>query len=287
MVWLFRLLRVEQWYKNVLVFVPLIFSLSLGNIDLVFLSILGFFALCALSSSYYIINDIVDKDKDSFHPEKKDRPIASGKISIHNALMISAALLFASLLGGFLLSPIFALLMTLQFSLSLIYTFHIRKIIFADIILISINFVIRATAGAFIIDRPLSYWVILCAFFISLFLLGLKRKTECSIKQVEKYRSYLSQNDGKIFLSISIMSIACTIIFFSIYSIIYEKPMLLISLPISVYLALSFIMSSESNPLEVRNPEKFIFKPRNLALIVTWIVIVVCAFYTPALLNIR
>ena len=138
-----KLLRVEQWYKNVVIFIPIIFSFNLFNPGLFFLTILGLVSLCFISSSYYIINDIVDLEKDKNHPEKKNRPLASGRINIFLGLFISLVFLNLSLVLAYFLSPFFLLAVLSLFVVSNFYNFYIRNIAFLDIIFISVNFVIR------------------------------------------------------------------------------------------------------------------------------------------------
>ena len=163
-----KLLRVEQWYKNLVIFIPLIFSFNLFNLNLFILSFFGFISLCFISSSYYIINDIKDIEKDKYHPEKKNRPLASGKINKPFALLISVILFVDAILIAYSLSLYFLGAVLVLFMFSQAYNFGLRNIIFLDIILISTNFVIRAISGIFIIDTPVSYWVILTTFLISM-----------------------------------------------------------------------------------------------------------------------
>lgn len=146
---LLSLLRIRQWYKNSLVFLPLFFSGMLLEYS-IYPYILGFFILGLTSSSYYIINDIVDKKNDKVHPEKKHRPIASGHISIPLASTILVLLLAISFSLSILLGPGFFLFNMLLFSSTIIYIFLIKQVAFLDILLLSINFVIRAVSGAFI-----------------------------------------------------------------------------------------------------------------------------------------
>ena len=88
----FKLFRVNQWYKNIVIFIPLFFSLQLFNKDLFLNTLIGFFSLCFISSSGYIINDFSDIKKDKHHPEKKNRPLVSKKIKIPVALILSMIL---------------------------------------------------------------------------------------------------------------------------------------------------------------------------------------------------
>ena len=275
----FKLLRVEQWYKNIVIFIPIIFSLNFLNGKYLLLTILGFLSLCFLSSSYYIINDIVDLEKDKNHPEKKKRPLALGIISKKSAGIISLILFFISIIIGYFLSIYFFYLLIVLFSLSQLYTFYIRKIEFLDIIVISINFVIKAVCGAFIINVPSSYWVILCIFFISLFLVSLKRSSETALKNVEKYRSSIKPADKIIFDNLSIVSLVCTFVFFCIYSILHNKPGLLLGLPLSLYIVFDYLKSTHNNPDIARNPEKFIFNKKTIIVFILWGLITIISFY--------
>ena len=104
---LLKLLRVHQWYKNLVVYLALIFSNLLFDSRLFLLTTLGLISLCLISSSNYIINDILDKKRDLQHPEKKLRPIASGEVTIYKALLISIILIIISFLLAYKLSLIF------------------------------------------------------------------------------------------------------------------------------------------------------------------------------------
>lgn len=276
---LLKLLRVKQWYKNSVIFISIIFSFNLFNKNLILLSFFGFISLCFISSSFYIINDIVDRKKDRHHPEKKDRPIASKKIGIPLALVSSFVLFGASLLIAYNLSVFFLYSILALFILSLIYSCCVRKILFLDIIFISINFVIRAVSGTFIIDYPVSFWVILSTFFISVFLVSGKRIAELDLAQIGEYRSVYDKSSRKALEYLMILSLTNVFVFFSIYSILTERPALLISLPLALYIAISFFNEIYKNPFLIRNPEKFISKDKNLLAILIWLVILIDALY--------
>ena len=281
----FRLLRVEQWYKNIIIFISLIFSFNLFNKELFISIFLGFISLCLISSSYYIINDLNDIKKDKSHPEKKKRPLASGKIKYSTAILISFILLNISLLMAYNLSKMFLLMISLLFLLSQIYTFFIRNTAFLDIIFISTNFVIRAISGTFIIQSPVSSWVILSTFFLSSFLVSSKRTIEISSNFSKEYRKSYGPEDKKVLEVLSMMSITLVFVFFSVYSVLNENPLLLLSLPVAIYIILLFFRESHLNPEKIRNPEKFILEKRTLIAIIIWLIIVVSVFYGPNLLE--
>lgn len=139
-----RLLRTGQWYKNLLIFAPLLFAQNvLAPLELG----LAFLGFCALSSFTYICNDWLDREKDRLHPTKKDRPLASGKVSGKSASVIAMALLLfvgwtMSTLGLFYTSVLLSYLV-----LTTLYSFGLKNIPLLDIFLITANFILRASAG--------------------------------------------------------------------------------------------------------------------------------------------
>ncbi|GAB4300829.1 MAG: decaprenyl-phosphate phosphoribosyltransferase [Ignavibacteriaceae bacterium] len=176
-----KLFRVNQWIKNSFVFVPLVFSQNLFNKTLFFPTLYGFIIFCLTSSVVYIINDIIDAGEDRQHPVKKNRPVASGKISVRSAL-ISA--LFPSafvIITVFSYPLLFGLSVLTFFLLNVLYSFFLKKIVILDVFSIAAGFALRVLAGAFVIDVTISSWLILTTMFISLFLGVMKRHSEISL----------------------------------------------------------------------------------------------------------
>jgi len=274
-----ELLRVTQWYKNVVVFIPLIFSLHLFSVKLFVINLLGFFVLSFISSSYYIINDLKDIEKDKHHPEKYKRPIVSGKIPKSVAVLLSL-LLFVNALGlALYLSLEFFMFVLLLFLSSQLYNFVLREIAFFDIIIISINFIIRTVSGIFLLKIPVSPWLILCAFFISIFLVSGKRISETNIKGLGNYRKSLLKEHKHTLNLMATISVAAVIIFFSAYSILSLNPMLLITLPISFYLILLYFDNVFNRPEQIRNPERFIFDKKVIISLIFWFILLIIGLY--------
>ncbi len=173
-----RILRPEQYYKNLVVFLAIYFSGNILNPSKVVATGIGFVVLCLLSSANYIINDIVDKTRDKYNKEKAGRPIASGKVTVQQGAAIALALAIISLAASYLISKEFFLFALSFFLLTSLYTFLLKKEVFLDIIAIASNFVIRAMAGAAIIGVKSSPWLIVGTFFLALFLAAGKRKSE-------------------------------------------------------------------------------------------------------------
>ncbi len=173
-----RLIRVHQWIKNVFVFVPLLFSLHLFDKDYFTTTLLAFLVFCLASSSIYVINDLVDIESDRAHPVKRDRPLPSGAIS-QTAAMITASILFVLVFSVMMyFNKEFIILVIAFIVLNVLYSFWLKNLVLLDVFSIAAGFSIRVLAGAFVIQVPISSWLLLTTMFISLFLGVMKRRSE-------------------------------------------------------------------------------------------------------------
>ncbi|MFH1065387.1 MAG: UbiA family prenyltransferase [Nanoarchaeota archaeon] len=256
--WL-ELIRVRQWYKNLVIFLPLIFAARFMHINEILLIALGFIALCLVSSSSYIINDIIDRKADKTNPEKRTRPVASGVISIKQAYCAAAFLLAFGLLPAFFLSALFTLFAFAIFLITLIYSLKLKHIAILDIMAIAVNFVLRAVSGAFIISVIVSPWLIICTFFISLFLSAGKRFSESEFlaKKAVKHRSVLSDYTPELTKALLNISAVSLIMAYSLYSFMSIYPMLILTLPIAIYIILHYLMLVYKGSIIARKTELF------------------------------
>lgn len=173
-----RLIRVHQWIKNVFVFIPLLFSLHLFDKDYFITTLLAFLVFCLASSAIYVINDLVDIESDRAHPVKKDRPLPSGAIS-QNAAIITASLLLVLVFWLMMYFNWEFILLVMAFVvLNVLYSFWLKNVVLLDVFSIAAGFSIRVLAGAFVIQVPISSWLLLTTMFISLFLGVMKRRSE-------------------------------------------------------------------------------------------------------------
>lgn len=174
-------MRPKQWTKNGFVFAGLIFSRSFFNPDSVARVIYAFFLFSLVSGSLYIINDIIDRDKDLHHPVKCKRPIASGRLNIAGAMTAALVIIAGCLTAAFYLEA--GLFCTLLAYTVLVFAYSIRlkNIIILDVIILSMGFVLRTAGGAFVIRVWISPWLILCTTLLALFLALIKRKNELRI----------------------------------------------------------------------------------------------------------
>jgi 4-hydroxybenzoate polyprenyltransferase len=203
---LFKSCRPKQWLKNLALFAPLIFSGFLFDKPAegpayfyIVLYAVGIFSL--LTSSIYLINDVLDKKADSQHPFKKNRPIASGKISVAMALSLAIVQIILVYLLSMTLNPFFKYFVTGYLALQILYSLKLKQLAIFDIISIALGFLIRIYAGAVVVDLHMSVWFLLTIISASLFMAVAKRQSERTLmansnlayprKSLEKYSQRL------------------------------------------------------------------------------------------------
>jgi len=219
-----RLIRAPHWIKNVFLFVPLVYSRKLFNVDDLILSLLGFIAFNFASSIVYVLNDIIDKERDKLHPKKRFRPIPSGEISVKNALFVLLGLGLLVILFTLKLNFQFQIIVILYILLNIAYSFKLKNIVLLDIFSIAGGFILRVWAGTVVIGVEPSSWLILITLFISLFLAVMERMSESELLNTEDQDSAhvrrVLENYSKRFIDqISAVSAGSVIVFYTLYTV--------------------------------------------------------------------
>lgn len=178
---LFKAFRVKHYLKNIVVFIPLVFSLKFSDLKLTTLSIVAFVAFSLIASAVYVFNDIFDAEKDKMHPIKKNRPIASGEVNVSLAWCVFVILtlfsfILALAINKYVFASVFAYLL-----LNLLYTYKLKTTPIVDVVCIAFGFILRVLAGCVAILVAPSLLVILLTFFTSLFFTFAKRKLEFAL----------------------------------------------------------------------------------------------------------
>ncbi len=173
-----KLIRVKQWTKNLIIFSGLIFSENLFHSLLIEKSIAAFILFCFLSSSIYIANDICDLENDRQHPLKKERPLPAGLIPVKGAIILGVVLTLFVFVCAYYLNPVFFRICVIYFVTFIVYSLFLKNVVIVDVLVISCGFVMRAIAGAVVIDVRYSPWFMVCTFLLSLFLALAKRRHE-------------------------------------------------------------------------------------------------------------
>jgi 4-hydroxybenzoate polyprenyltransferase len=174
-------LRPGQWTKNLVVFAGLLFGRRLFDPVAVAEACAAVAIFCALSGVVYLLNDVADREADRQHPLKSTRPVASGDLSPALALSTAAALAAASLALAYSLRPAFALVALGYLLLQAAYSARLKHVVIIDVLTIAIGFVLRAVAGAVVIDVAISHWLLICTVLLALFLALSKRRHELTL----------------------------------------------------------------------------------------------------------
>lgn len=217
-------LRLKHWLKNFFVFAPFLVGPQFGLNEYLFKSLSGVFLFGLMSSAVYLFNDIVDIKSDREHPEKRFRPIASGKISVPTAMCMSVFLFSIPLILAFFLNVNFFLALVAYAANNLLYSFYFKNKTVLDVMSIAFGFVIRTYAGGFVIGIDITNWMIACVFCLSLFLGFGKRRSEIEAlgheaRNVRKvHESYTIQ---KLNLLLGV-SASITIVVYMLYSMAPE-----------------------------------------------------------------
>jgi 4-hydroxybenzoate polyprenyltransferase len=176
-------LRPRQWTKNLILFAGVIFAQKLGDPVCLLRAGLGALVFCFVSGAVYLFNDIADVEQDRLHPYKRLRPIASRRLSIPAAVRGGLVLVAGCLVAAWLLGPPFLAAVLVFFLWNILYTRVLKRIRILDVVGIGVSFMIRAVAGVLVLsprcpDVTISPWLLLCTFFLSLFLGFAKRRDE-------------------------------------------------------------------------------------------------------------
>jgi len=188
-------MRPKQWTKNLFLFSALVFSEKLNDLPIVLSVGAGFLLFSLIASGGYILNDIIDAEKDRTHPIKQKRPIASVALSKKTALLFCLLFLSASLIASFCLSQPFFFVVLAYLLIMFLYSFWLKKIVILDVMTISAGFVLRIVAGAVVIPVEPSFWLLICTMLLALFLALSKRRHELVLLEgsAPSHRTILSE----------------------------------------------------------------------------------------------
>lgn len=218
---LLRAMRPKQWTKNVFFFAALVFDHKLFEPAYFLPALAGFALLCLTSGTVYLINDLVDLEKDRLHPLKRNRPLASGRLSPSVAL---AAVVVFVLIGqplGYLLDRNFGLILSAYLLLQLAYSFWLKHLVLIDVLAIATGFVLRVGAGVAMVDvARFSPWLYVCMTFLALFLGLGKRRHELNLLKADanNHRAILDQYSIALLDQLITIVVAGTIISYALYT---------------------------------------------------------------------
>ncbi len=171
-------LRPKQWLKNLFVFAGLFFAEDIFNLGKILDTTQAFMLFCLVSSAGYLVNDVMDRDKDRLHPQKRFRPIAAGSVPAWLAYVIASVFVVLSTILAFHVQRAFGTILLAYLALTLSYSLLLKQVIILDVVLIASGFVLRVIGGTLAAREVVSSWLIICTIFLALFLALTKRRSE-------------------------------------------------------------------------------------------------------------
>lgn len=193
-----RTMRPQQWGKNLLVLAALVFSKHLFDGTYLLQGVLAVVLFCFLSGAIYLLNDVLDREQDRLHPQKKHRPIAAGSLPVATALVASVVLAFLVFYFAFRLNASFGWVTVVYVAINVAYSVALKHVVILDVMIVASGFLLRAIAGAFAIGVDISSWFILCTMLLSLFLGFVKRRQELILLESDAagHRRILDEYNG-------------------------------------------------------------------------------------------
>jgi 4-hydroxybenzoate polyprenyltransferase len=221
-------MRPKQWTKNVLVFMAFIFSLGetwhlsdpAGWLPLLGKTTAAFALFCMVCGADYLINDVRDRKSDQLHPRKRTRPIASGRLSPRTAVVAAVALMAMGLAGGFALQWRVGAVIGGYIVMMVAYSYYLKHVVLLDLMTISSGFVMRAMAGAFVIDVPVSPWLYVVTALGALFLAINKRRAELVLlkEDANQHRPTLEEYTPALLDQMASIVTASTLVAYGLYT---------------------------------------------------------------------
>jgi 4-hydroxybenzoate polyprenyltransferase len=264
---LLREMRPKEWIKNIFIFAAIAFARNPAtgtplwqDAGRLLVVTLAFVLFCMAASAIYLINDLVDIEKDRAHPKKRNRPLASGRLSPRVAKVTAVGLLLIALPGAFVLDYAVgqSLRQNLDFGLALIgyvliqgiaYSYYLKNIVILDIFTIAAGFVLRAVAGAMVLDIQITYWLLMCMGLLALFLGLAKRRAELILLETGagEHRRILDEYSLPMLDQMISIITAATIIAYTLFTTSAETlprrpfPIMLVTVPVVIYLIFRYL----------------------------------------------
>jgi 4-hydroxybenzoate polyprenyltransferase len=280
-------LRPQQWVKNGFVFAALIFSRSITDWHRNARVATAAFLFCLISSSVYLLNDVLDAPEDRKHPLKRLRPIASGRLSVGAASAAAIALALLALSGSWLLDHKFFIIIAAYGLMSAMYSLTLKRVALLDVFVISAGFVLRVVGGGVIIHVEISPWLIVCATLLALFLALSKRRHELVVlgKTAGDHRSILAHYSPYFLDQLIGIVTASTVMSYALYTLSSDVQLkfpgkrLDLTIPFVLFGIFRYLYLVHQNE-EGGNPTRLLFTdPVLLSVVLFWAASVIFIIY--------
>jgi 4-hydroxybenzoate polyprenyltransferase len=290
-----RLMRPEQWTKNLFLLAGAVFGRRLladGQVQwgTILVVLLGVACFSLVSSAVYVLNDIIDRNEDRRHPRKRHRPIAAGAVSTGSAALLCGGLLVVGLGGALLLDRAFFVVAAVYFVLQLGYTLRLKQVVLLDVIIIALGFVLRAIAGAVLVHVIISPWLVICTFTLCLFMGFSKRRCELSAlnggtrTDAARHRRTLALYTPELLNHMTTLTAGIAVVSFLLYAMddrteaVFGTNYLVYTLPLVVYAVFRFALLVEHG--RVDGPSDVLLRDRPFqAALAAWGIMAVIIVY--------
>ena len=260
----------RRWLKNVFMFAALVFGAKLGMPELIGRSVLAFVCLCLLSSAAYLINDLVDTERDRYHPAKRGRPLAAGRLKRSWALRAAVVLSVVSLSVAFLVDRRLGLVATAFLGVEVAYSLRLREFVILDVMAIAAAFILRVACGS-VVARATTFspWLYVCGSFLALFLALCKRRHELIVlgDLAPKHRRVLADYSSTLLAEMISVVTSSTVIGYSLYTFwgahVPANKSMMMTIPFVLYGILRYLLLMERPDLSM-SPEETLIKDRPL-----------------------
>ena len=268
------LIRPTHWVKNFLVVAPPFFAgIVFDNVNNFIIAAFSFLSFSFASSAGYILNDLVDAESDKYHPLKKNRPIASGRIKTGTAVIIGIVLLVLAIFIGLSINLLFTVILAFYLLLTTSYTIGLKNIVIIESFCIAGGFLLRIIAGGAASSVAISGWLLLTTFFLSLLLAFGKRKAELSLKnESSDFRKVLTGYNSQFLDNGMVIFSTASMITYSLYLINKGVALIVFTIPFVCFGILRYLylvhIKSRGEPTEALLKDYWL-----LACVTTWIVV--------------
>jgi len=283
---LIKTMRLRQWTKNGFVFFALIFDKQLFHVEAFTKTLAGFFLFCLTSSAVYLLNDIADVEADRKHPEKKHRPIASGKLPLNVAWSAAVVLVLIALPIAYFLAPALAAILALYLTINILYSRWLKHVPVLDVMIISAGFVLRVAAGvALITVERFSPWLYVITTLFSLYIGLGKRRAEMTLlsQGAGSHRKVLDGYTVPLLDQYITIVSGTTIVTYSLYTFtapnLPENHSMMLTIPFVVYGIFRYLQLIQTGHA-AGAPDEVALKDRPLQVtVLLWGLAVIAVFY--------
>ncbi len=276
---LVREIRPWQWYKQGVMLLGIVFSKNLFALDAWADLLVGVLSFTAIAGATYVFNDISDLDADRAHPEKRHRPVASGQVSVSVAAGFALSLVVVGLGAAYSLGALFVLVLFVYIGQNALYSWHLKQLVYVDVILIAVGFVLRAIAGVVAIDVYLSPWLIVSTFLLALVPAIGERRHELELatepRETRHVLGEYSESDVDQLLTITM---ATLLMAYSLYTFFRTDPAMMITLPFAFFGVFRYHHLVHTSDI-AGQPEYLFTDPPSMVNLLLWGVVAIAVLY--------